>query len=184
MNFKKTLMQFGVLILFVFVMVTFVGQRTVVNGRSMESTLHDGDNLILDKISYRFTDPERYDVVVFPGRTDENGNNELFIKRIVGLPGETIEIKDGAVYVNGEELKDDIYAKDGYTLPAEDSEWLEVTLGENEYYCLGDNRGDSIDSRFIGPVTLKRGIYGRPGMKEIIGRIPIRIYPINDISLL
>ena len=87
--------------------VKFVGQRTQVDGHSMDPTLADGQNLILDKISYRFHDPERYDIIVFP--FEENGKKEHFIKRIIGLPGETVQIIDGYVYINGEKLESDIY---------------------------------------------------------------------------
>ena len=81
-----------------YVVVTFVGQRTQVSGESMETTLADGDHLIVDKISYRFRDPKRYDIVVFPYRYAED---TYYIKRIIGLPGETVQITDGYVYING-----------------------------------------------------------------------------------
>ena len=76
--------------------VTFIGQRTQVSGSSMETTLSDGDQLIVDKISYRFRDPKRYDIVVFPYRYEEN---TFYIKRIIGMPGETVQIVDGEVYI-------------------------------------------------------------------------------------
>ena len=76
--------------------ITFVGQRTRVSGSSMETTLQNGDNLIVDKISYRFRDPKRYDIIVFPYKYEEN---TYYIKRIIGMPGETVQIKDGYVYI-------------------------------------------------------------------------------------
>ena len=81
--------------------ITFVGQRTRVSGSSMETTLQNGDNLIVDKISYRFRDPKRYDIIVFPYKYEEN---TYYIKRIIGLPGETVQIIDGEVYINGEQV--------------------------------------------------------------------------------
>ena len=81
--------------------VTFIGQRTQVSGSSMETTLSDGDQLIVDKISYRFRDPKRYDIVVFPYRYEEN---TFYIKRIIGMPGETVQIVDGEVYIDGKLL--------------------------------------------------------------------------------
>ena len=84
-----------------YLIITFVGQRTQVSGSSMETTLSDGDQLIVDKISYRFRDPKRYDIVVFPYQYEEN---TYYIKRIIGLPGETVQIIDGYVYINGELL--------------------------------------------------------------------------------
>ena len=80
-----------------FLIITFVGQRSRVDGSSMETTLSDGDNLIVDKISYRFRDPKRYEIIVFPYQYKEN---TYYIKRIIGLPGETVQVKDGYVYIN------------------------------------------------------------------------------------
>ena len=77
-----------------YLIITYVGQRTRVSGSSMETTLSDGDNLIVDKISYRFHDPERYDIIVFPFKYEEN---TYYIKRIIGLPGETVQVVDGYV---------------------------------------------------------------------------------------
>ena len=81
-----------------YLVITFVGQRTQVSGSSMETTLSDGDQLIVDKISYRFRDPSRYDIVVFPYKYEKN---TYYIKRIIGLPGETVQIVDGYVYIDG-----------------------------------------------------------------------------------
>ena len=85
-------------------MITFVGQRTEVNGSSMEPTLSNNDNLIVDKISYRFKDPQRFDIIVFPFQYDEN---VYYIKRIIGLPGETVQIgTDGTIYIDGQVLEE------------------------------------------------------------------------------
>ena len=87
----------------VWLVITFVGQRTEVEGASMENTLHNGDNLIVDKLSYRFHDPERFDIIVFPFQFQDN---TYYIKRIIGLPGETVQIMDdGSIYINGEKLE-------------------------------------------------------------------------------
>ena len=85
-----------------FLIIHYVGQRTYVSGSSMENTLSDGDNLIVDKITYRFSDPKRYDIIVFPYQYEEN---TYFIKRIIGLPGETVQIVDGIIYIDGEALQ-------------------------------------------------------------------------------
>ena len=95
----STLLYVLFMLVAVYLVITFVEQRTIVNGESMEPTLQDGDNLILNKISYRFHDPERFDIVVFPG-PEENGVDPWYIKRVIGLPGETVQIKDGKVYIN------------------------------------------------------------------------------------
>ena len=119
----------------------FVGQRTEVEGMSMSPTLKDKENLILDKISYRFRDPERYEIVVFPPKYKEN---TYYIKRVIGLPGETVQIVDGKIYINGEVL-DENY---GYETMRDAKRAAEpVTLGEDEYFVLGDNRPVSKDSR-------------------------------------
>ena len=125
--------------------VNFVGQRTQVDGHSMDPTLADGQNLILDKVSYRFRDPERYDIIVFP--FEENGKKEHFIKRIIGLPGETVYIdEDGVIYINDEPLEEnygkEVIEENHRGLAAE-----AVTLGNDEYFVMGDNRNNSRDSR-------------------------------------
>ena len=91
-----------------FLIIHFVGQRTYVSGSSMENTLSDGDNLIVDKLTYRFSDPKRFDIIVFPYKYEEN---TYFIKRIIGLPGETIQVTDGKIYINGQVL-DESYGRE------------------------------------------------------------------------
>lgn len=162
----------AVVALIVYLILHFVGQRTVVNGDSMDNTLKDGQSLIMDKISYRFNDPERFDIVIFPG-PEENGENPYFIKRVIGLPGETVQILDGKVYIDGEQLQEDVYGiTDTIDYPGIAEEPL--TLGDDEYFCLGDNRPVSFDSRYkeVGPVT--RG--------EFIGKVWIRIWPFSKFG--
>ena len=124
---KTSLYFLGLLLVALFI-VTFIGQRTVVDGNSMNDTLFDKDNLIVDKITYRFKDPQRFDVIVFPY---QKSTRNYFIKRIIGLPGERVQIKDGSVYINGELLEEPInvepmivsgLAEDGITL--EDDEFF------------------------------------------------------------
>lgn len=155
----------------VFLVVTYVGQRTNVIGSSMEPTLHDGDNLIADKLSYRFSDPERFDIVVFPFEYEEN---TYFIKRIIGLPGETIYIdEEGSIYIDGEILKEN-YGKDVIADPGRAYEPL--TLGGDEYFVMGDNRNNSTDSR--SPVV------GNIRRKELTGKAWARIWPLNKIGMI
>ena len=153
-----------------FLFVQFVGQRTHVNGDSMNVTLEDGDNLIVDKLSYRFSDPERYDIIVFPYQYQEK---TYYIKRIIGMPGETVQIIDGMVYIDGEML-DESYGKEvmQYAGVASDP----VTLGEDEYFVLGDNRNNSSDSR--DPSV------GNVQEDQIIGKAFIRIWPLNKFGIL
>ncbi|MBQ9155205.1 MAG: signal peptidase I [Eubacterium sp.] len=162
----------AVICLVVFLILHYVGQRTEVNGDSMDTTLADGESLIMDKISYRFHDPERFDIVIFPG-PEEDGENPYFIKRVIGLPGETVQIIDGKVYIDDEELTTDIYGITDYIEFAGIAE-SPLTLGEDEYFCLGDNRPVSYDSRYeeVGPVS----------RSEFIGKIWIRIWPLNRLG--
>ena len=152
--------------------VKFVGQRTQVDGSSMNPTLYDKENLILDKISYHFRDPERFDIIVFP--FEEDGEETHFIKRIIGLPGETVQIIDGYVYINGELLESDIYGKEVMEYEGRAAE--PITLGDDEYFVLGDNRNNSRDSRFEEVGNIKRG--------DITGRAFLRIWPLNKFGLL
>lgn len=173
---KKQILQMFFLCLFILCFIQFVGQRAVIKGSSMEPTLYNNDNVILDKLSIRFGKLDRYDIVVFPGRM-KNNRPEMFIKRIVGLPGETVTIKNGKVFIDNIMLHDEKYAN-GDTFKGK-AEYQKVHLGNNEYYCLGDNRQNSDDSRYIGPIHLNRKIK-TPDYKEIIGIVRWRLYPIKN----
>lgn len=151
------------------VIITFVGQRTRVSGQSMEPTLHDGDNLIVDKISYRFRDPKRYEIIVFPYKYEEK---TYYIKRIIGLPGERVQVIDGYVYINGEQL-DEHYGKE--VMETSGIADHEITLGDDEYFVLGDNRNHSSDSRDASVGILKR--------EDLMGRAWVRIWPLNRIGV-
>ncbi len=160
-----------IVVLVVWLILHFVGQRTVVDGSSMNDTLSDGDNLIVEKLSYRFSDPKRFDIIVFRPYED---SNEFYIKRIIGLPGETVRIgDDGTIYINGEVLEEE-YGKETIQRPGRASE--EITLGENEYFVLGDNRNNSTDSRTTQVGNVKRS--------SIVGRAWVRIWPLKSIGVL
>lgn len=167
---------------FTFLFVNFVGERTLVCGSSMEKTLSDSDQLYLDKLAYRLHDPERFDVVVFP--CDETKKEKWilpfrrksaevdYIKRIIGLPGETVYINEaGEIYIDGllltesygrEVIEDPGMAIDG------------ITLGEDEYFVMGDNRNNSLDSRFVSVGNVKR--------KNLLGKVSVILYPFNEIG--
>lgn len=157
-----------ILIVAVCIMVIprYVIQRTIVSGSSMENTLQDGDNLLVDKFSYLMGSPDRFDVVVFYPYGEKNG--EYFVKRVIGLPGETIQIIEDTIYINGEVLEEN-YGKDPITVQGIAEEPL--TLGEDEYFLMGDNREVSYDSRYeeVGPVH----------EKLIVGRAMVRIWPLD-----
>ena len=159
-----------VVVALTFLFVQYVGQRTHVNGDSMNNTLENGDNLIVDKISYRFRDPERFDIIVFPYQHQEN---TYYIKRIIGLPGETVQIEDGIIYINGEILEES-YGKEVMRSAGVASQLIE--LGEDEYFVLGDNRNNSSDSRDPSVGNIKED--------DIVGRAFIRIWPFDKFGVL
>lgn len=158
----------GVIVALTYVIITYVGQRTRVDGSSMETTLSDGDHLLVDKISYRFKEPERYDIIVFPYKYEKN---VYYIKRIIGLPGETVEIQDGYAYIDGVLLESDTYGAEVMV-----SEDMSVTLGEDEYFVLGDNRNHSQDSRDPGVGIIMRA--------DIMGKAWVRIYPFDEVGVI
>ena len=166
----SNVLYIAAVLLISFLIVRFVGQRTEVIGSSMVPTLQDGNQLITDKISYRFGDPERFDIIVFPHEPD----HEFYIKRIIGMPGETVEIgEDGTIYINGEVLEEN-YGY-GETHPQE-IEGEKIVLSEDEYFVMGDNREVSLDSRYAEVGNIPRSI--------IIGRAWLRLYPFDEFGLL
>ncbi|MCM1039212.1 MAG: signal peptidase I [Roseburia sp.] len=146
------------IVLFVAMALTyFAGMRTSVVGDSMEPALYNGQEILINRFIYRLSSPKRGDVVVF--LPNGNQNTHYYVKRIVGLPGETLQITNGRLYINGEMLEeDDLYDKISDPGIAEN----EITLGNDEYFVLGDNRNSSEDSRSgnIGAVA-KSTIIGK-----------------------
>lgn len=157
----------------VWLVITFVGQRTEVEGASMENTLHNGDDLIVDKLSYRFHDPERFDIIVFPFQFQDN---TYYIKRIIGLPGETVQIMDdGSIYINGEKLEEN-YGMEVIKPETIGRAAEPIELGDDEYFVMGDNRNNSSDSRTDMVGNIKR--------ENIIGKAWLRIWPVSDFGIL
>ena len=160
-----------VVLVITYLVIHFVGQRTQVQGESMEPMLQDGDNLIVDKITYHFKAPQRFDIIVFPFQYKED---TYYIKRIIGLPGETVQITGaGTIYIDGEVLEEG-YGREVIRDPG--NAYSPVTLGEDEYFVLGDNRNNSSDSRSSSVGLIHR--------KDIIGRAWVRIWPFSKISVL
>ena len=154
-----------------YLIVTYVGQRTQVSGGSMESTLSNEDHLLVDKISYRFHAPERFDIIVFPFQYDKE---TYYIKRIIGMPGETVRIdEDGNIYIDEELLEED-YGREVIENPGRAVE--PITLGDDEYFVMGDNRNNSSDSRDPSVGNIHRN--------DIIGRAFIRIWPLSKFGIL
>lgn len=174
-NILKEILHTSIYLLLVlcaaYLIVTYVGQRTQVSGSSMETTLSNEDHLIVDKISYRFKDPERFDIIVFPFQYDRE---TYYIKRIIGMPGETVQIdENGNIYIDGEILEES-YGREVIQNPGRASE--PIQLGEDEYFVMGDNRNNSSDSRDPSVGNIHR--------KDIIGRAFIRIWPLSKFGIL
>jgi signal peptidase I len=140
----------------------FLAQATQVLGQSMEPTLHSSQRVVIEKVTYRFHGPRRGDVVVI----DSSDQSEMLIKRVVGLPGEVIEVRDGRVYVNGERLAEPWTVKPG------GGQYGPRTIPPLHVYVLGDNRGASNDSRNFGPVPIE----------DIVGHAWISYWPPQDIG--
>ena len=160
----------AVVLVITYVIVNFVGVRTEVIGTSMTPTLADGDQLIVEKVSYYFSEPKRYDIIVFPYPEEPDKH---YIKRIIGLPGETVQIIDGYVYINGE-LLDEHYGNEVMNNAGIASD--PIVLGEDEYFVLGDNRNNSEDSRYAAVGNIKRS--------DIDGRAWVRIWPFDSFGIL
>jgi len=150
-------------VLLAFLVQFFLAQPTVVYGQSMEPNLSPRQRLIIDKVSYRLARPKRHDIVVIDLPTME----QLLVKRIIGLPGETLEMSNGTIYVNGMPLEDSFsnQGMSGYEISA-------FPLGDHEYFVLGDNRGNSNDSRSFGPVS----------DEYFVGRVWLRYWPLNQLT--
>lgn len=164
------IVEFVVYIALIFACIFWVPehviQRTVVSGESMENTLHSGESLLVNKVAY---EPSRYDIIVFyPYGRDED---EYYVKRIYGMPGETIQIKGNDIYINGSKIEDK-YAKNAM----DDSGIAEepYQLADDEYFVLGDNRQVSKDSRDseVGPVK----------KENIAGHVVLRIWPLSKFG--
>lgn len=157
-------------------LVVFVVQRNDVLGISMEPTLHDNDAVFVEMISVYLKSFERGDIVTIEAEGMEGyGGTEKIIKRIVGLPGETISFTDGYVYINGVILSEPYLTTGLMTYISTEGVnkgYDNITLGEDEYFCLGDNRGSSLDSRVLGPIPLSR----------IKSHVLARIYPFDQMK--
>ncbi|SHO53613.1 signal peptidase I [Anaerocolumna xylanovorans DSM 12503] len=170
-DIRDMLIYFALIIAAVLLIHNYVGQQIEVSGSSMEATLHNEDHLILEKISYETGDPKRFDIIVF--RPYAEDKKTYYIKRVIGLPGETVQIIGSDIYINGEILKEDY----GNALIEDAGIANEpVKLASDEYFALGDNRNNSKDSRNPAVGVIKR--------KSILGRAWVRIWPLNGVGVL
>lgn len=160
-----------VLLSITYLVTNFVGQRTQVIGSSMEPSLSDNDNLIVDKITYRFSEPKRFDIIVFPYHYEKE---TFYIKRIIGMPGETVQIDEkGVITIDGEVLEES-YGREVMESPGLAAK--PIKLGEDEYFVLGDNRNNSSDSRDPSVANIDKD--------EIVGRAWLRIWPFSKFGIL
>lgn len=162
----------GIFFLASYVIPTYVCGKVTVDGNSMLNTLHDGDHLLNEKVTYYFSEPKRFDIVIVTPYTvaaRAGQEDDYWVKRIVGLPGETIQIRGGQIYINGELLKEDVYGSGeiGYAGIAAE----EYTIPEGEYFLMGDNRVGrrSYDSRYEEIGTFSR--------EQMVGKVVFRISP-------
>lgn len=174
LDFIRTLITFAIIY---FVVKGYIAQPFLVKGRSMEQTFSDGDYLIVDQLSYNFTTPKRSDIVVFHTEFIQGGKeSEYYIKRVIGVPGDRVVIKDGNVILykdNGNipTKLEEAYLIEGLKTIAPNS--IDVVLKDHEYFVMGDNRGNSSDSRYWGPVD----------KEYIVGKPIVRLFPFNTITL-
>ncbi len=173
---KKMIVEAVILIavsaLLLFGVPRFLMERVIVDGPSMESTLQDGDNILVEKVSRYFGALDRFDIVVFyPDAESKEKNGRYYVKRIIGLPGETIRIDGNVIYVDGEPLQESFGSTQ---MGAPGMAKNEILLGEDEYFVLGDNRSISKDSRSeaVGVVPLSR----------MGGKMVLRIFPLNKFG--
>ena len=168
---STSLYLLGVLIV-TFLLVKFVVQRTEILSGSMEPTLVKGESYLVDKISYRFKDPERFDIVTFKYKYKEK---TYYVKRVIGLPGETVFIDEyGTIFINDKPL-----IEEGFDFPTIENAGLAATpikLGDDEYFVMGDNRNDSQDSRYPDVGAVKR--------EQILGKLWLQIWPLNRIRFM
>ncbi|MCL2500086.1 MAG: signal peptidase I [Defluviitaleaceae bacterium] len=167
-NLLEWFVAIGLAVLFIFVTRNFLFRMAHVDGNSMEPTLSNGNIVVLNRLGWLVSGPRVNDIVAFPYRMDPSEN---FIKRVIGLPGDTVDIVDGAFYVNG------VLLEDAFTHERIADRWdtnFPVTIPEGTVFVLGDNRNGSKDSRFSS--------VGNVPISEIVGRVSVRVWPIGGLG--
>ena len=170
-NVLITLAEMAVMVVLAAILVYFMGIQTKVTGQSMEPGIHNGDTVWLNRFVYMISSPKRGDVIAFY----PNGNKEasLSVKRVIAVPGDTVRIENGIIYVNGEAV---IVDHDASTITESGLASEELTIGRDEYFVLGDNRGNSEDSRHAN--------IGNVLKSEIAGKVWLRGTSFKDINLI
>jgi len=172
-KFFKSLFWWIIEIVFVilaaWLIIEYAVEKTTMMGVSMNTTLNDGDKIIINKLAYLRSEPQRYDVIVFS--QNKSGHGYYNMKRVIGLPGETVEIVNGEVYINGNKMDEVIPVEKMRVAGLADDA---ILLGENEFFVLGDNRNYSEDSRFANIGTVVKN--------DIIGKAWMRLEPFSIID--
>ena len=167
-EFIKDTFKYILVVIVILLLIVYVITLNQIIGPSMNSTLNDGDLVIIDKIIYRLYDIKRNEIIAF-----KNKDTKLLVKRIIGLPGETIEYKNNILYINGVKYKEKFLDKNTQTDDFSLKNLGYDIIPDNMYLVLGDNRGNSMDSRTIGLIN----------KSDIIGKIVIRFWPLNQIKI-
>lgn len=163
--------EIAITLLLAFSFVYFIGLRTSVVGQSMAETLNGGDEILVNRFIYKITNPEPNDIIVF--LPNGNEKSHYYVKRVVAVPGDTVLIEDGVLYVNGVAFEEE------FEMPSIEEAGLaseEITLGQDEFFVLGDNRNNSEDSRYANIGSIKK--------EHIIGKAWFRIAPWSDMGFL
>jgi signal peptidase I len=170
-GFLREIVSAAVFFIAMFTLLQLAMPRSIVHGRSMEPNFAEGQYLVISRVNYLFGDPERGDIVVFNSPAADPDEPSL-IKRVIGLPGDSIEFREGETYINGVRL-DEPYINEpcfSYQCPSEETP---IVLGQDEYFMMGDNRNVSQDSREFGPVP----------RANIIGEVLVRYWPLDKIGV-
>lgn len=171
-NTLLEVIRFSIIALLIVVPIRmFIAQPFIVSGASMADTFHTGEYLIVDQVSYYFHDPRRGDVIIFRYPRDPS---KYFIKRVIGLPGDTIIIEDATVKIINDASPEGFVLDEPYIRSMRPAGRLEETLGPREYFVMGDNRDESSDSRMWGVLQEDR----------IIGRALLRLFPLRELGIM
>jgi signal peptidase I len=170
LSILKYITNLILVIVFAYSLTLFTCDRTLISGGSMQPVLENEDCVLINRLAYAFTSPSRYSVIAF--HAGGVSSSKVYVKRVVGLPGETVLIKDGKLYINGEQLTDDVSDDDILTAGIASGG---ITLGEDEYFVLGDNRNNSEDSRFSNIGCVKK--------EDIIGAVWFITSPLTRLRI-